>query len=252
MKKLIGILMVASLLCMSYSTNVLADTYCNNGFDCDYGDAPGYGVASNVDGWWQRLGKNWDQESGTLPVDASDDGVSWSVNGGAYGHSALIPGQTVKFKFDVYRSPYGGHTYDQLVAWVDWNDNKNWEPGEQIIALQWFKSATGDGFPELTKDAAGWAQYLLYLDDPSWSTQVEKSFESDAIIVPTNFISSWLRARVNCWDVPFGTMTPYGELYQGETEDYLLQVPEPSSVILLCFGLLCIAFMRRKIQIFAR
>jgi hypothetical protein len=244
MKKALRILMVASLLCLGYSTNVLADTYCNNGYNCDYGDASGYGAASNVSGWWQRLGRLWDQESGTLQIDASDDGVSWSVNGGAYGHSALIPGQTVRFKFDVYRSPYGGHDYDQLSAWIDWNGNKDWESGEQIIARQWFK---GDGYPIITEE-----QYLDYLKDPTWSTLVEQSFESKTLIVPTNAVSTWLRARVNCMDVPFGSMTPYGELYQGETEDYLLQVPEPASLVLLCFGLLSIAFMRRKIKISAR
>ncbi len=191
----------------------------------DFGDAPGYGNAKHRTNQWQQLGSLWDRESSPR-INDHDDGVFWSTDGGAtWDNPDLAIGSEVVFRFDMWRSSTGRHDYDQIKAWVDWNGDNVWDNvGENILAEKWMK------------------------DNNSGINN--KSFYATLLVPEYAAIGeTWLRARVSCDHTSFKNTTPYGKLWQGEVEDWKLNVapvPEPSTMILLGSGLIGVYSLRRR------
>jgi hypothetical protein len=199
------------------------------------GTAPGYDAANHTTDDWQRLGNS----------SLINDGVAWSIdNRKTWGTDAVMhQGTTVTFRFDFQRTDDGIHTYDQLKSWIDWNGDKDWDDaGEQIIAVKWWQ----------------WDQDLETRPENFSNTRrnngedvnlIQKYFYAQ-MVVPTwaSLGETWIRTRVHCNHVSFENTTAYGELNQGEVEDYrvIIASPEPSTFILLGVGLLGFGFMARR------
>jgi hypothetical protein len=188
--------------------------FANTAFAKMVSDAPYY-PAWHDTATWQMLGSN----------NNVDDGVWWSTDGGSsWGHDGLLVGDSVTFRFDMWTSGFGNHNYNQIKAWVDWNQDFYFDNNsETVIEDRAFFTPLDDS--------------LSYLATPKVETFITDAFSiTDAMIGDL-----WIRARVQCNEVPFGHMTPYGGLWQGEVEDWKLSVsdvPEPSSIMLMSLGVL--------------
>jgi hypothetical protein len=221
---------------------------------------------------WNQLGRS----------NTANDGVRWSVNGGAFGTSTIVAtgAFTIKFEIDLWSAGYGRHDYDQAKTWVDWNNDKYFQndnllpptdstylANETILAGQYFKnnadhSNTAYNYNKINDQVVP--------DQSSFSDRISQNqtadtmttFTTDAFTVTEamlnaltlgNFEGFWLRARSQCNHVTYNNMDPYTFLSQGEAEDYLIKitdgrspVPEPATILLFGTGMVGLAALRRR------
>jgi hypothetical protein len=214
----------------------------------DYSDAAGYSLANHSNPSWQRLGTAWNAEAqpsaGVIWSDGSDDGVFWSINGGAFGRAEITAGDEVTFKFVMYKEMWGRHSYDYLKVWVDWDRDRNFADDGVFYQNQWwFQSDSGDAGQTPTTPYA-------YGDGLA---QIYKTFYY-TITMNADPGEYWLRARVVCnADINSnpGSFTPTGQYWQGEVEDWKFKVnpvPEPATLLLFGLGLLGLAGIGRKLK----
>ncbi len=247
-KNFVGKVFIAAtalILTAGFSLRAFADYF-------DYSDAEGYGEAWNKNPSWQRLGTMWDDESGPLPNDLSDDGVSWSIDGGSsYGHEEIAVGQEVTLKFDMYKKLWGIHDWDAIKVWIDEGKDGTFDNEDLVYADKWhfLTDAVDDGGlggvrGSNNEDAMHSDGFSLYEADKTKSFYYTTTFDDAG--------EYWLRARVNCnADIrsDMSRMGAYGKIWQGETEDWKLtvrSVPEPGVLSLLSIGLLSFVAFRRK------
>jgi hypothetical protein len=210
----------------------------------DYSDATDYdnsGVfATNAT--WNRLGTGWTGETVAYNNNGdSDDGVSWSIINDIDHNGVISVGDTVKFNFILSKVEWGQHTSDFLKVWVDWNNDKDFtDNGEMVLADTYSFTPVSDSSP----------YRFLNVDR---SPKIVATYSYEKTFTADDIGSYWLRARVVCnGDVSqIVSLSPTGSYYQGEIEDWTFtvnrtSVPEPATMLLLGFGLVGLAGLRRK------
>lgn len=224
----------------------------------DYGDAPdSYEIntskktdeAKHNISEWNFLGRD----------SKTDDGVLWSTDGGkTWGNSTVSVGDKIQFKITLWSAGYGMHDYDQVKAWVDWNQDGTWTndnektyndqlytANETILAAQYYKTDTGK-YDAVHADPWWWEDKIKdNEEDDVFTTFTTSDFLIDATMVG----QLWLRARAQCNELSYNQMDPTGSLNQGEVEDYVITVkpvPEPATMLLFGSGLVSLAAVSRK------
>ncbi|MBD1390872.1 hypothetical protein IC617_15675 [Neiella sp. HB171785] len=262
---------------LSYAGSVISCS--SKSINLDYGNASGYAQACHETPTWQRLGSSWDSEAANTNGDATDsDGVKWRIkqsdgSWSDYSNTATLEqGDTVEFQFSFTRSTTGyAHNYDQLKAWVDWDQDFKFEgrkKGELLTKVTWDKNRDSEGNIDGGGDpnrSLGWIDSTNHSLGYVKNSADTHGFFYQTITIPMDAMigDTWMRVRVACSESIVnnggGVLRPKGYLYQGEVEDYLLtiakkttitKVSEPSAIALMMAGfLLMVARARKKARV---
>jgi len=219
MKRTFGILLGLLFL---FQTNAFATMISD--------DSNGYPVASHSTATWQRLGES----------EYANDGVFWSVDGGAYGNEDVSVGDLVTFKFDFWHQGWGIHDYDQLKVWYDTDSTDDFTGSTVLLSEKHVKIAN-----------TVWTYNPENVEKENAEKNAYYSLTEEVLLITSDMVGLlFLRARVHCNHTPWDNMVPAGLLWQGEVEDYFITVntvPEPTTILLSGLGLLGMgAYIRRR------
>ena len=222
---------------------------------------------------WQSLGEEFIND-GLAPV---NNGIMWSTDGGqTWGHDEVSVNETVTFKITAFKEYQGTHTFDALKVWIDdkevyqnylnLEDNGNKKSltvnGQTYYTSYYYDDVTtvrsysctfttsfgeedvgdldlvgrvvcSDDLADMYNDGDGGKQnkWIQYIDENNHIQWKQKDLVTQ---------NDW-----NAWKVD----NPIASYKQGEVEKYVLtvkNVPEPTMVSLLGFGLLGLFALRRR------
>ena len=207
------------------------------------------------DSSWQNLGAS--------ATDATD-GVVWSTDGMTWGNDILYVGQTVTFKFSLYKETVGNHFADLLKAWIDWDYSGTFTSddvtffGEHIVNTA---TPATDRTNEVADEFYSFTFSTEVLEDYIGTTSLLTRVTcSESVVSAAEQIDpEWYDNNYEDWNTQFGLSSDWynehfyatGNLWQGEVEEYQITVaaapvPEPATLVLLGCGLIGLGWLQRK------
>jgi hypothetical protein len=228
------------------------------------------GVNSGIDGDMTTIdGVAVDTDDGVHWRTSSDGGLTW----GTYGNGDITQGDTVEYRFGVARSTDGTHEYDRLKVWADWNKNEVFDndASEILYEKDWalHEDSNGNATDAQSNASLNNGRRNTDLSNVAghdvYNSSQYYSYFTQQVIIPIDALTgdTWLRARIVCENAiterhGYGssTMLATGYYNQGETEDYkikiiakVVNVPEPSTLLVFAIGLIGITAARKKLKI---
>ncbi len=202
-----------------------------------------YGTATHETAAWQELA------TFNNGVQTDQFGTFWSVDGGAtWGRDELFVGQSVQFKFNVHKDNVGTHYADFLKAWLDLDQDGQFDAIDTIAYLERPLTLTETGNigswnnPRVDDFSVMTGAILLTSEHVGELMLRARVVCSESLVASVNgrWNDQWSQSYINRYESMFN---PTGNYHQGEVEEWVLkvsEVPESSALVLLglvLFGL---------------
>ena len=214
---------------------------------------------------WQELGKSGG---------SNDYGISWSINGGDFGHEDAFLGDSVTFSFTMHSGDAGTHYANILGAWIKKADASVYEAitdyDNNAVSYKILREENNGNLisgyndnitvtytiDELTEDYLG-TSYVR-----ARATCTESIVQTDlgaalkySIWYQDYYYSLWDSQWRYGIDQYLNAFSAYNDYYQGEIEEWMFTVsgnppgsavPEPTTLALFGMGLIGLARVGRK------
>ncbi len=198
-------------------------------------------------------------------------GVSWSINGGSFGHDDMYVGQNVTFKFNMNTRDNGNHYANLMKGWIDWDTTvgNNQQGGNVGGTYNLDDSAIVVNDSIKLRNSPGGS--LIDYNGSASGLANDLELEYSLTLLDEHEGTAFLRARATCthslreehfntsnsqWSYTLAqyesAFDSWSDYSQGEIEDWTFNVagiqgaPEPATMVLFGMGLIGLARIGRK------
>ncbi len=183
-----------------------------------------YGEAKHSNKRWQQLADS----SGRQITDPF--GISWSTDGGeTWGRNSLFVGDSVLFRLSMFKSSFGNHRSDHAKLWLDLDHNGSFSQDE---ALLYGEQKVNSSYHARQRQFEFYSQQLHLGPEHAgdmWLRGRVVCSESLAKSVGGSWHDQFRKPYTEHYDEIFSPSTSY---YQGEKEDWLVNIGFPNGNII--------------------
>ncbi|MDR2189227.1 MAG: PEP-CTERM sorting domain-containing protein [Azonexus sp.] len=179
--------------------------------------------------------------------------ISWSTDGINWGNNDVHVGDTIYFKFDLFKETQGSHYGNLLKAWIDWNQDGTFTQDESSFFYE-IVNVTNPALDYTNTPVNSTHSFITsgftLIDEGSFdmlvrATCTESALDSDPAYSDEEWGYQW-SVGFDQYDTLF---KPDGHLHQGNLMTStlnVLAVPEPETYAMMLLGLGMIAAVVRR------
>ncbi|HEY8907165.1 MAG TPA: PEP-CTERM sorting domain-containing protein [Rhodoferax sp.] len=185
--------------------------------------------------------------------------IQWSTNnGGTWGNSALVVGQSVEFKVTMHKNELGNHYADLLKVWIDTSGEGQFQADEAVLFGAHVDNASVTPWDRPEGNAPGYNQSFVFTSGPVNLTNamLGDHFLLARVTCSESLLTTELGSSYS-WDKQWGPsldtyksyFSPTAHYYQGESELVKLtvnSVPEPGTLALVTVAMLGMGWRRKQ------